>query len=282
MLPLGMFSWFGIDLPLESRLNLIKKAGFSTTCLWYGEEEDMVRNNQADLMPRLVQERGLKIDNIHVPYKNANYIWSEANNKREIIWRELTEEIIFCSKHNIPIIVMHPAKGQTPPPPNKYGLQFFRELVKTAENRNITIALENLPAGNECLEYLFSQIPSPNLGFCYDSSHDNIAATFKWQALQKWGERLATAHISDNLGKKDDHFIPGQGNIDWTAVMSRIPKGYIGALLLELDNPKALKGIKPGEFLISAYVQIKKLEEMLGKEEEMDEVDEIMEHEEDF
>ncbi len=274
MLPLGIFSWFGLDLPLENRLNLIKKAGFSTTCLWYGAEEDMVRNNQADFMPKLVRERGIKIDNIHVPYNNTNYIWSEANDKREVIWRELSDGIIYCSKHDIPIMVMHPVKGQAPPPPSKDGLEFFRQLVKKAENQNITIALENVPAGNEHLEYLFQQIPSPNLGFCYDSSHDNIATAFKRQALEKWGMRLATVHISDNMGKNDDHLVPGQGNIDWTTVISHIPKSYIGALLLELDNPKALKGFKPLEFLISAYVQMQKLSEMLGKEEELDEMPE--------
>jgi sugar phosphate isomerase/epimerase len=282
MLPLGIFSWFGLDLPLETRLNLIKRAGFSTTCLWYGTEEDMVRNNQADIMPMLVHERGIKIDNIHVPYKNCNYIWTDTGEKRELIWQELTDGIRYCTKHEIPIMVMHPVKGKTPPSPNELGLEFFHRLVKEAENQNITIALENVPAGNECLEYLFSQITSPNLKFCFDSSHDNIATAFKGQALVKWGSRLATVHFSDNMGKNDDHLVPGQGNIDWTAMMKQIPNGYIGALILELDNPKDLKGLHPVEFLISAHARLQKLEEILGKEEEMDDIDEIMENEEEF
>lgn len=266
MLPFGVSSWFGYDLPLEKRLELIAQAGFTATCLWFGDDEEMVRGGRTDLIPQMVRKCGLKLDNIHLPYKNSGYIWSNSKHELNIVRQEAENGLLFCSKHHVPIMVMHPVYGETPPPPNEYGLDFFRNLVKMAENRNVIIALENIFfGGNEHLEYLFSQIPSSNLGFCYDSSHDVIAAKYRGEALQTWGKRLVTTHLSDNLGKTDDHFILGKGNINWPEVMKRFPKSYAGTLSLEIDNPEAAKGLLPDEFLKTAYTQLKKLAEMLGK-----------------
>ncbi len=35
----GIFSWFGFVMPLSERLELIKKAGFDSTCLWWEDED---------------------------------------------------------------------------------------------------------------------------------------------------------------------------------------------------------------------------------------------------
>ncbi len=51
----GIFSWFGIELPLDERLRLIKKAGFDSTSVWLGEEEELVRDGKEHLIPELVR-----------------------------------------------------------------------------------------------------------------------------------------------------------------------------------------------------------------------------------
>ena len=62
MNPLGIFSWFEYAFPLKQRLKLIKQAGFTTTCLWFGNEEQMFHDSLADQMAGLARDQGLVID----------------------------------------------------------------------------------------------------------------------------------------------------------------------------------------------------------------------------
>ncbi len=265
MLPLGIFCWFGFDLPLKKRLELIAAAGFNATCLWFDNEEPMVRNGQADAMPGLVRQCGLLLDNIHAPFWRSNYLWSGIKSEQSAIREALSNSLLFCGKHQIPNMVVHLSAGKTPPPPNQNGLQVINELVRQAEDLGVTIALENAENfGNHYLDFVFSYIRSPNLGFCYDSSHDAIAREFRGQALEKWGSLLAVTHFSDNFGVNDDHLLPGRGSIDWQAVMRQFPKtSFKGTLMLEVDGPEANKGFTVESFLNTAYQKARELAAML-------------------
>jgi len=254
MLSLGIYSWFGYRLPLEKRLELIAEAGFSTTCLWFGHEEEMIKEGRSDEMPALVRDKGLILDNIHAPFWHSNYIWTESKSDQKYIQQELSKTLLFCGKHHIPIMVMHLTAGHAPPPPNKKGLRLIRELVQQAQDTDVTIALENSEDyGNRYLEFVFFNISSPNLGFCYDSSHDAIAKEYRDGALDKWGSLLTTTHFSDNNGINDDHLLPGRGSINWYEIMKHFPKGYKGIIMLEVDGPEANRGFTPEGFLKSAY-----------------------------
>ena len=265
MLPLGIYAWFGYELPLKKRLQMIADTGFTTTCIWFGDEEEMVRDGHTDRIPALVRDTGLVLENVHAPFWHSNFLWAESASDRATVHQELADTLSFCGKHRIPVIVMHLSAGKTPPPPNASGLKLIRELVKMAEEENVTISLENSEDyGNHYLDFVFSDIQSPNLGFCYDSSHDFIVREFRGQALEKWGTLLVMTHLSDNFGVDDDHLLPGWGNTDWPAVMSRFPKSYKGTLMLEVDGPEANKGFTSDRFLELGYQKVRQLAEILG------------------
>ena len=265
MLPLGIYAWFGYELPLEQRLRLIADTGFSTTSVWFGHEEEMVRDGHADRIPALVRDTGLILENVHAPFWHSNFLWAESASDRATIRQELADTLLFCGKHRIPIMVMHLSAGNSPPPPGQDGLRLLRDLVKQAEDLGVTIALENAEGyGNHYLEFVFSNIHSPNLGFCYDSSHDFIAGEFRGKALEKWGSLLVTTHLSDNKGINDDHLLPGRGTIDWETVMKYFPKSsYKGTLMLEVDEPEANTGLTSNRFLKLGYQKVRQLAAML-------------------
>lgn len=267
MLPLGIYSWFGFKLPLEKRLKMIADAGFKATCLWFGHEEEMVQGGRAGQLPELVRNSGLVLDNIHASFWHSNYIWVESKSEQSVSRQELSNTLEFCGKYQIPIMVMHLSAGHSPPPPNRNGLELIRELVRRAEDLGVIIALENTEDyGNRYLDFVFSNIRSPNLGFCYDSSHDYIARESRGEALQKWGSYLVTTHLSDNQGINDDHLLPGYGKIDWKKVMKHFPKStFKGILLLEVDGPEAGKGFTAEEFLKTGYQKAQRLAQMLEK-----------------
>jgi sugar phosphate isomerase/epimerase len=261
--PLGISSWFGYELSLEKRLELIVQAGFSATCLWFGEEEPMVREGLADQLPVLVYEHGLILDNVHAAFRHTNSIWSGSQDERELARRECETAMLFCGKHRIPNIVMHVSHGINPPPWNKTGISIIHDLVSRAEDLGVTIALENTMRP-DYLEPIFSSIESPNLGFCYDCSHDFLHGQSRGAILKKWGPLLVATHISDARGARDDHLQLGEGIIDWSLLTQVFPRDtYNGVLQLEIEKHAA--ELPPEMFLQIAYERLCHLAETLGK-----------------
>jgi sugar phosphate isomerase/epimerase len=258
MLQLGISSWFGYELPLEKRLDLIKQAGFSATCLWMGIEEPLVREGKADLMPEWARERGLFLDNVHASFRQCNHLWSESAEDRKKVRQEYETSLLFCQKHGIPNVVMHVSQSLSPPPPIQSGIQVICGLVSQAEDTGVTIALENT-LRPDYLDFIFSRVQSPNLGFCYDSSHDFLEGQSKGAILKKWGSLLKATHISDARGKSDDHLPIGEGTIDWKSLLDSFPDNYQGTFLLEVEKHAA--SVTPEQFLKSAWEKARELVE---------------------
>ncbi|WP_260982082.1 effector binding domain-containing protein [Paenibacillus sp. 32O-W] len=67
-----IYDWFGYELPIKERYQLIKEAGFDGVLLWWSE--DFNRNDYRS-GPQIAREAGLFIENIHTPIKNQNSLW---------------------------------------------------------------------------------------------------------------------------------------------------------------------------------------------------------------
>jgi sugar phosphate isomerase/epimerase len=144
------------------------------------------------------------------------------------------------------------------------GLRAICELVARAEQLGIIVAVENTRSPLHS-DFVLSGIASPHLGLCYDSSHDFISGHSPCALLKKWGNRLVTTHLSDNEGTTDDHYIPGDGRIDWKAVQAAFPSTqYSSALLLEVV-PRASDGMTPQEFVRRACDAALHLRRTLGR-----------------
>ncbi|MHC4565992.1 MAG: sugar phosphate isomerase/epimerase family protein [Planctomycetota bacterium] len=262
MREIGIFAWFGYPLPLEKRVALIAKAGFDSTCLWLGKEEELVDRGKADRMPAPAQDAGLKIDNVHASFERCNLLWSESKEEHAIIKREYEAAISFCSKHSIGKLVIHVARGASPPPQSNEGLRILRELVSCAEDSGVILALENTTR-SDYVDFIFSNLQSSHLGLCYDSSHDFLQGQSRGAILGKWGPLLVTTHLSDNKGKNDDHLLPEDGQIDWSIVADAFPAAtYAGPLMLEV-YPQDSSALAAEDFLHIAYERAVRLRKVL-------------------
>jgi sugar phosphate isomerase/epimerase len=258
----GIFAWFGYRLHMKQRARLIKDTGFDTVSLWWGEEEKANTGSLHDL-PAIVRDVGLIIDNIHVPFEGCNDFWSGTESIRQNILNRHLAWIDDCARHKIPKIVMHLTQGPNPPAPNEPGLSMIKQLVKTAEDKNVILAMENIQC-TEHLDFIFTKIDLPHLAFCYDSSHDFLWSRQPCELLNKWTDRLATTHFSDNDGQEDRHWLPGTGTINWQKIGRSFPvETYAGSLLLEVlpredENKRSAK-----EFAAAAYESICSVRETL-------------------
>jgi sugar phosphate isomerase/epimerase len=262
MRDIGLFAWFGFLLPLEERLGLIAAAGFDSTCLWLGKEEKLVDGGKAERMLALTRDAGLTIDNVHASFEHCNFLWSDSKEESEIINREYRAALSFCSSHGIGKLVVHIARGVTPPPQSDGGLRILEELISYAEDRDVILALENTTR-SDYLDFVFSNLQSPHLGFCYDSSHDFLEGQSKGDILKKWGHLLATTHLSDNKGENDDHLVPEDGQIDWSIIANAFPTTtYAGPLMLEV-YPEDPDNLAAEYFLGVAYERAVRLRKVL-------------------
>jgi len=73
-----------------------------------------------------------------------------------------------------------------------------------------------------------------NVGVCLDVGHAHITVGIV-EAITALGPRIASVHVHDNHGVKDEHLWPGDGTIDWTrtaAALNALPSNP--AAVLEL------------------------------------------------
>lgn len=252
---LGIFSWFGFVLPLPERLRLIKNAGFDATTLWW-EDEYGPAAIKKEIMPYMVKESGLILENIHIPYDSCDDLWNEHKPVRNAIVDKYIGWLNDCARYNIPIMVMHLTDSLNLPSPNQYGqhgLECISILTKVAENLGISIAIENT-GREDYIHFVLSEIHSKYLGFCYDSSHNRIYSNNDLTLLKKLNHRIITTHLSDNDGCKDCHWLPGEGIIDWEKLMSFFSLDkYQDFLTLEVYPTEQQLRETPETFLSQAY-----------------------------
>ena len=230
---LGIFlSARRFNVPFAVRMAMIRDAGFGSTCLWWEEGRPEVRRLR-HLAPDIVRKQGLRLDNIHVPYRWCNDLWSPKEERRRAAVERHLRWVDDCRRHGIPVLVMHVTMGKRVPPPNALGIDSLRRIVDDAETSGVAVAIENTRSDRH-IEALFQAIPSPSLGLCFDTSHDVLYGDPPLQLLKDWGYRLAATHFSDTDGKRDYHWLPGTGIVDFDSIAAHLPESYTGCFMLEV------------------------------------------------
>jgi sugar phosphate isomerase/epimerase len=156
----------------------------------------------------------------------------------------------------------------------------FTPLAAHAERRGVKFAFENWPRSGTMLattpelwDAMFTAVPSPALGLCYDPSH------FYWQGIEyiqpiyDFRERIFHAHAKDTeileagrnrfgiygrqlaATKEQDWWryrLPGYGGVNWYRYLDALAQiGYDEVLSVEHEDPvwsdtpqSALRGLR--------------------------------------
>ncbi len=247
----SIFLWFGLGLPMEERLRMIKAAGFDGVLLWWGNDHAEVDGDYL-MHPEMARRSGLFVENIHTPFSCCNSLWedsTEGDDYEKLLLNCLED----CRRCEIPTAVVHLTKGYHPPPLSQTGLDRIKRLANAAERMDINIALENLRRV-DYLDYVFEHVHSKRLGFCYDSGHENCFTPGK-DFLSQYGSKLMALHLHDNDGSDDQHLLPGEGAIEWGAIRKKLRQtGYSGAIALEVESSTSMHDLEnPERLLRKAY-----------------------------
>lgn len=192
-------------------MKAIKRAGFDGVILLWADYFDADYKD----FPKYAQQAGLYVENAHAPYRQANAIWENTAEGQEY-----TEHILCCIKdcflYEIPTLVMHPVNGTASLPPNNIGIERFQKIMEIAEKFDVNIALENQDS-LEYLEFVFKNIRSGKLLFCFDSGHA-ICYSPQLDLLELYGDKLIALHLHDNDGSAHTHALPFTGSVDWNRI----------------------------------------------------------------
>lgn len=209
----------------------------------------------ADLIT-LAGDFNLRVDSVHVPFGENYDLANPADQERQKAIDNVLRFLDYIADCKIPIAIIHP-HSYLKETKEKALIRATESIKKILgrKSEKIRIAVENLPdaRGSWIADQLLSIFDHNEIGFCYDSSHENMSGV-PFHLLEKHYSRLITSHLSDNNGFSDDHLVPGDGNIDWRRVASYIDKaGYFKNILFEVGTGEKL--LEPVEEYIKRTAQ---------------------------
>ena len=144
-------------------------------------------------------------------------------------------------------LVQHLGTGRQEADPRRYDAAFssLEHLSLFAKQRGVTIAVENTPneLGSPASLVQFVKETRLNLRFCFDIGHAHLDSGVG-ESFELMRSRVATTHIHDNHGEKDEHLLPYAGTIDWDAAFA----GFAAApepLPLVLELKEQAGGVGP-------------------------------------
>jgi sugar phosphate isomerase/epimerase len=148
------------------------------------------------------------------------------------------------------IIVVHPGRD-VPIVNRKREIRWTIDgLAAIAEKLppGVKVALETMGAAYLCgpadeMLHVMDGVAGAPVGVCFDSGHVHIGSDPVEYARALEG-RIVTVHLHDNHGEKDEHALPGEGDIDWPPLLQAIHEGgYAGPWMCEASP--AGKPVRP-------------------------------------
>lgn len=243
----NMFADFTIRIPFEERLSLIRNNGFDGVMLGFS---DGLKYTQYETAEKF----GLEIENVHSPFDRMNALW-EKRVESEYILQRTMDCIKISAENNVNTVVIHLTDGLISPQVSRFGLYNFDKLVNFAEQKNVTLAFENIQLP-QFLDVIFSKFSnSDRVKFCYDVGHENCF-TKGSDCLEKYGDKLVCLHIHDNDGTSDGHMIPFDACIEYSLFFQKLKNlEWKGPMSYELYMNKInyYEGCTPQRFVERAY-----------------------------
>jgi len=263
ILPIGISTWVYFWRPLREVLKDIAEVGYPHMEMWADKTHlDPRISLDISAVKVLLNSLHLKVHSLHAPFSEVN-IASLDEQERENSLDLIKKSMESCSELEGEIVIVHPCSTET-----SGNNQSYLKAKNKTEKLGIKIAVENLPNiggwgfGTDVsqLSELVSELNNPRLGLCLDTGHafvgrENVDLS---KAVFACGKKLIALHIQDSDGKRDRHWLPGQGIINWAQFMKDLASiDYQGVLTLEISGspefaernvdhilPKAMESIK--------------------------------------
>jgi sugar phosphate isomerase/epimerase len=196
----------------------------------------------------------LELHSVHAPIVDAirdgKWVGSFSNAsadeaRRKIAIEETKAALEIARVIPFRYLVLHlgmPAGEKVPAGDNQPSAarRSVEEIVEAADALDVRVAVEVIPnplsTPTALCRLIEEDLEDLDLGICLDYGHANLLGDVA-EAIETISGHLATTHMHDNGGKRDDHLVPFSGRIDWdVAIMSTQKVGYDGVLMFEVAD----------------------------------------------
>lgn len=207
---ISISSCFDYDIPLVQQMRYVSEAGFTHISLGSNlQHSKLFEKGQIAIIKNALEENNLSIDTIHFSQSLSANGWQSV----------MQSTMQAANKLSCSVIVTHCTSFMGKEIQDDEDIEKLKasvtDLVSLCRNYNVKVALENLCPGKatDVLERILETADSNYIGFCYDSSHDQIDGPHSMALLEKWKHRLLSVHISDRIKPFTDHVTIGEGFI---------------------------------------------------------------------
>lgn len=233
-------SLYGKDLLNDTLAKEIKGNGIDVLEISMRAEE----YPDADLYgtAAVAKRHGLEIGSLHLPitpqevYDVTNINATGAMEYQIELIKRACE--ILEAKH----IIIHPGGEPLKEEERAERIKIAGErlplLADVAAQYGSDICLEDMPRtglGRDSDEILAMLAYDDRLRVCFDANH--IFRESEADFIRKIGKKIATTHISDRDNINERHWLPGEGCVDWVAIIDALDEiGYEGNWVYECDR----------------------------------------------
>lgn len=140
----------------------------------------------------------------------------------------------------------------------EYAKEGLAQLCEAVSSYGAVLAVEDLPRtclGN-CAEEIRELLTADErLRVCVDTNH-LLGGRKPQDFIHALGDKIVTVHFSDYDGTDERHWMPGEGIIDWNAVMDAFDDiGYRGPILYELGYEAPATIVRPRDLTPEDFVR---------------------------
>ena len=226
----------GINLPgsrlcgLEESMAAAEQTGFSHVSLSSGLTAELILGGGKSIrgFARMLGLHRLKTDWVHVPFRETHFYHPREEFRLHALTCAL-QSMQLAHELGAGSIVCHPinlqfesiASNCTPVETRCRLRDVFAVLLENALRLGVRVAPENLrhAASHRILAQLLEDLPQ--LAVCFDSGHSEITRSHQLY-LGRLADRICCLHLADNFGWQDDHLPPGDGALDFAAIVKRL------------------------------------------------------------
>lgn len=207
--------------------------------------------NDGGKTKRLADEYGIKIWSSHLPFYPFDKIdiSSTDEEKRKYSVKYQKKIISKIRENGIDKAVVHPSiepiEDEERPFRMEASKKSLYELAEFAAMEGVVIAVEDLP--RTCLGRNSDEIAElisvhNNLKVCFDTNH--LFNENQVDFIKRLEKDIVTLHVSDYDFVDERHWLPKEGKIDWTSLITALVDcGYDGVWMYEVNLEKYLAKI---------------------------------------
>jgi len=198
---------------------------------------------QVEAVRAAILDSGMRPAVAHVSFGKDLALCEPDEGKRRAIVERHKLEFDVAQKLGVETVVVHPGshrpEGHEPAALRDYTREALLELVATADDCGLKIALENMPPGHtgdtlEEMTDLVESLGTATAGYCLDTGHAFLAGIDLGDMVRAFYPKLYAIHWQDNDGQQDRHWIPGRGIIPWGPFFTALDEvGFSGGVTVE-------------------------------------------------